>query len=97
MLEDTQTVADAHEGESEGAHVDEVTITPEQMQQMGIVVEALKGGSVNAKIQRPATVMFNPDKTVQVGPRISAKVEKIQVDLGPKSNQRPVAGDIKQC
>lgn len=82
--EESSTVADAPEGESEGAHVDEVTITPEQMQQMGIVVEALKGGSVNAEIQRPATAMFNPDKTVQVGPRISAKVEKIQVDLGQK-------------
>ncbi len=78
--EDSHTVANANEGE----HVDEVTITPEQMQQMGIVVEPLKGGSVNAEIQRPATVMFNPDKTVQVGPRISAKVENIQVDLGQK-------------
>ena len=82
--EESSTVAEAHEGESGGAHVDEVTITPEQMQQMGIVVEALKGGSVNAELQRPATVIFNPDKTVQVGPRISAKVEDVQVDLGQK-------------
>ena len=82
--EESSTVAEAHEGESGGAHVDEVTITPEQMQQMGIVVEALKGGSVNAELQRPATVIFNPDKTVQVGPRISTKVENIQVDLGQK-------------
>ncbi len=62
----------------------EVQITSEYMKEMGIVTEPLKSGLVNSKIQRPATVMFNPDKTVKVGPRISAKVEKVQVDLGQR-------------
>lgn len=71
--------ADEH---AEEEHAGEVHLTPEHLKEMGIVVEPLKGGLVNSKIQRPATVMFNPDKTVKMGPRISAKVEKVLVDLG---------------
>lgn len=69
---------------AEERHGQEVHIKPEQLKKMGMVVEPLKGGLVNSKIQRPATVKFNPDKTVKMGPRISAKVEKVQVDLGDK-------------
>lgn len=69
---------------AEEGHGQEIHITPGQVKEMGIVVEPLRGGLVNSKIQRPATVKFNPDKTVKMGPRISAKVEKVQVDLGDK-------------
>ncbi len=77
---------DIHEGEHpEGnAHTLEVQLTAEHIKQMGIVVKPLTGGTVNSEIQRPATVLFVPDQTVQVGPRISAKVEKVSVDLGEK-------------
>lgn len=67
---------------AEEGHGQEVHINPEQLKEMGIVVEPLKGGLVNSKIQRPATVQFNPDRTAKMGPRISAKVEKVLVDLG---------------
>jgi cobalt-zinc-cadmium efflux system membrane fusion protein len=77
----TEEAPETEEHAEEG-HGQEVHITPEQVKEMGIVVEPLKGGLVNSKIQRPATVKFNPDKTVKMGPRISAKVEKVQVDLG---------------
>lgn len=77
----TEEAPETEEHAEEG-HGQEVHITPEQVKEMGIVVEPLKGGLVNSKIQRPATVQFNPDKTVKMGPRISAKVEKVQVDLG---------------
>jgi cobalt-zinc-cadmium efflux system membrane fusion protein len=77
----TEEAPETEEHAEEG-HGQEVHITPEQVKEMGIVVEPLKGGLANSKIQRPATVKFNPDKTVKMGPRISAKVEKVQVDLG---------------
>lgn len=74
--------ASENDEHAEEGHGQEVHISPEHVKEMGIVVEPLKGGLVNSKIQRPATVKFNPDKTVKMGPRISAKVEKVQVDLG---------------
>ena len=76
--------ATGNDEHAEEGHAGEVHITPEHLKTMGIVVEPLKGGLVNAKIQRPATVKFNPDKTVKMGPRISSKVERVQVDLGQK-------------
>jgi cobalt-zinc-cadmium efflux system membrane fusion protein len=75
------TASDEH---AEEGHIEEIQLTPEHVKDMGLVVEPLKGGLVNSKIQRPATVMFNPDKTVKMGPRISAKVEKVEVDLGQR-------------
>jgi len=66
----------------ESQHLKEVHLTPEQIKEFNIIIEPLKLGNVNSIIQRPATVLFDPDRTVKVGPRISAKVEKVIVDLG---------------
>ncbi len=87
-----EETAAEHAGEpgGESGHNDEIVLTPAHMQQMGIVVEPLKSGTVNASIQRPATVHFNPDNTVQVGPRIAAKVERVVVDLGQQVSKGQV-------
>lgn len=69
---------------AEESYMDEVYLSADHVKEMGVIVENLKSGIVDSKIQRPATVRFNPDKTVQVGPRISAKVEKVRVDLGQR-------------
>ena len=84
-MKDEHADEENHAGEDE--HAEELVLTPAQIQEIGIVVKPVKKGNVNARIQRPATVMFNPDKTVQVGPRIEAKVERVLIDLGQKVTQ----------
>lgn len=69
---------------AEDEHAEEVHLPPERVRELGITIEPLRTGSVNSSIQRPATVMFNPDRTVKIGPRISGKVERVIADLGTR-------------
>lgn len=72
-------------GESvEEKHAEEVHLPPERVRALGITIEALQTGSVNSSVRRPATILFNPDRTVRVGPRISGKVERVHADLGTR-------------
>ncbi|HYW97408.1 MAG TPA: efflux RND transporter periplasmic adaptor subunit [Bacteroidales bacterium] len=80
--ENPEGASHSSEIHDEPGHAGEVQLTAAHMSQMGIVVKPLNGGTVDSEIQRPATVMFVPDNTVRIGPRITAKVEKVMVDLG---------------
>jgi cobalt-zinc-cadmium efflux system membrane fusion protein len=68
------------EPESHGRRT--VHLTPEQRQPLSLTVETAEAGSAQSLITRPATVQFNADSVVQIGPRVSGKVERNLVDLG---------------
>ena len=79
-----------HAGEEEGQHAEgegaarEVELTEEQMQRLGIAVDSARGGRATSTIERPATVMFDPDRTAQVGPRVEGQVVRVTADLGER-------------
>lgn len=77
---------ESHEGhESEGEHDEgerEVHLSGEQAALLTIEVDQAPAGTAQARIAAPATVAFDPDRTARVGPRLSAKVVEVQVDLG---------------
>lgn len=76
-----------HAGESAGVHLE-----PSQVKSLGIETKTVTGGSARSVLSRPATVRFDPDRTAQIGPRISAKVVKVLKDLGDKvSRGEPLA------
>ena len=75
-----------HAGEG-GEHNQEVHLTKEQRQTLGIEVETLLTGSATATISRPASVTFDKDQISKVGPRIEAKVVKVVKDLGDPVNE----------
>jgi cobalt-zinc-cadmium efflux system membrane fusion protein len=81
----------AEERESHDNHGSEssrrVHLTPEQRKPLSITVEKANAGSARSLISRPATVRFNADSVVQVGPRVSGKVEKNLVNLGESIRQ----------
>jgi cobalt-zinc-cadmium efflux system membrane fusion protein len=77
---------DAHGDQSaEGVH-----LTAKQSDNLGIKVKPLKAGSAKAVIDRPATVQWAMDHVARVGPRVSAKVQQVKVDLGDQVEQ----GDV---
>ncbi len=71
--------ASENEGHAEGG---EVHFTEQQLEALGITVKALESGSVSSALNRPATVVFDMDRVVKVGPRISSKVVRVLKDLG---------------
>ncbi len=79
-------------GEHTGENAEEVHLTAEQRQTLGIEVETLLSGSATATISRPASVTFDKDQVSKVGPRIEAKVVKVLKDLGDSVNEgEPIA------
>lgn len=78
--------AEEHAGEEhagEGA-ARAVELTEEQMQRLGIAVDSVRGGSAASVIERPATVLFDPDRAAQVGPRVEGQVVRVTADLGER-------------
>lgn len=73
-----------HKDENEAAHADTVHVSPEQVEELNIKVEPLSAGSAASTLSRPATVQFDLDRVVKVGPRLEAKVVKVLKDLGDR-------------
>lgn len=75
-----------HEGHEEESGQDEgereIHLSAEQAALLTIEVDKAPGGTAQARIAAPATVAFDPDRTARVGPRLSAKVVAVLVDLG---------------
>lgn len=67
-------------GKSENKRM--VHLTEDQLKPLNIRIATAEEGNARSEITRPATIKFNADNLFQVGPRVSAKVEKILVDLG---------------
>lgn len=61
-----------------------VHLTEEQRAPLSITVGEAKKGSAQSVISRPATVEFNADSVVNIGPRVTGKVERNLVDLGER-------------
>lgn len=61
---------------------EEIHLQPEQIEKLGIQVDGVKVGNVRAIINRPATITFDLDRVAKVGPRITAKVVRVNKDLG---------------
>ena len=80
--EEQQTEASGEHAGEGGEHSQEVHLTAEQRQTLGIEVETLLSGSATATISRPASVAFDLDRISKVGPRIKAKAVKVLKDLG---------------
>jgi len=80
-----------HAGENGGQaqedgqqHADEVHLTKQQRESLGINVETLNSGSAASTIARPASINYNLDNIAKVGPRIEAKVVRVLKDLGDR-------------
>lgn len=71
-------------GEHESHDRRSVHLTPEQRQPLSLRVEPAEAGSAQSLITRPATIEFNADSVVRIGPRVSGKVERNLVDLGDR-------------
>lgn len=68
-----------HAGES---HAEAISFTSAQVERFGIATSTLEAGSATSTLARPATVLFDPDRTAAVGPRVEAKVVRVLKDLG---------------
>ena len=80
---DEKSEGDGGHGEHEqepGTHA--IELSEQQAKNIDIAVEEVRAGSATGVIERPATVMWNLDAVSRVGPRISAKVVDVKVDLG---------------
>jgi cobalt-zinc-cadmium efflux system membrane fusion protein len=71
-----------HDEQGESGSSNAVHLSAEQAGNLDIEVEALQSGSAQATLDRPATVMWAMDNLARVGPRVSAKVQSVAVDLG---------------
>lgn len=82
---DAGHTADEGAGErAESEVAEEVHLTPEQVERLGIQVATLVGGNASSTLQRPATVTFDLDRVAKVGPRLPAKVVRVTKDLGDR-------------
>ena len=73
----------AEEGEhAEGGHAETISFSPEQVERFGIQTSELEEGRATSVLSRPATALFDPDRTAAVGPRVEAKVVRVLQDLG---------------
>ena len=97
--EQQQSEADGeHAGESGGQaeegeqHAQEVHLSEQQRQSLGINVETLEAGSASSTIARPAGITYDLDNIAKVGPRIEAKVVRMLKDLGDRVGRgEPIA------
>ena len=81
--------ADAHEG---GEHAEEVHLTAGQRDRLGVRVAELPAGAASGSLERPARVMFAPDRVARVGPRVPSKVVRVVRDLGDRVGEgEPIA------
>lgn len=65
-------------------HGEEVHLTEGQLNLLSIEVDRAGQGDADANVSAPATIRFDPDRTVRVGPRLTAKVVKVLIDLGDR-------------
>lgn len=92
--EKTNKAKSKQEGGKGGTHSEHnqdgppvVHLTPEQRKPLSISVQKAQRGSAQSTITRPATVQFNADSVVRIGPRMTGKVEKNLVNLGEHVTQ----------
>ena len=78
---------DQHDGQEKEGGPPSVHLTPEQKKPLSIVMEEAQRGSAESTITRPATVQFNADSVVRIGPRMTGKVERNLVNLGERVKQ----------
>ncbi len=70
-----------HEGEDE--HGDEVVrLTPAQLEEAGVVIEALSGGVIATHVTLPAEVGLNQDTVLHVTPRATGIVSEVLAYMG---------------
>lgn len=65
-------------------HGETVHLTEGQLDLLSIEVSTAGQGNAGAIVSAPATIRFDPDRTVRVGPRLTAKVVRVLVDLGDR-------------
>lgn len=76
------TGQDGHREENRSIHLE-----PSQLARLDIRVEQVKTGAADALIKAPATVRFDPDRVVTLGPRLRAKIIEVKSDLGEPVEQ----------
>ncbi|MFB6345932.1 MAG: efflux RND transporter periplasmic adaptor subunit [bacterium] len=76
-----ETSTEGHSAEQQQGHR-EIHLSSEQLKPLSIQVNEAEAGNARSSITRPATIKFNSNRIAQVGPRVSAKVEKVLVNLG---------------
>ena len=95
--EDAEATTDPQEHEEAGAqgdgeHAEEVHLTAEQRDRLGVRVAELPAGAASGSLERPARVMFDLDRVARVGPRVPSKVVRVVRDLGDRvSEGEPIA------
>lgn len=86
-----ESSSEEHSAEKKQEHR-EVHLSSEQIKPLSIQVDKAEAGSARSSITRPATIQFNANRIARVGPRVSAKVEKVLVSLGDKLEEgQPIA------
>ena len=75
----------AEEGEEE--HADVVSLSPEQLERAGVVIEPLRGGTITTHITLPAEVGLNQDAVIHVTPRVPGIVSEVHGFLGHDVNE----------
>jgi len=80
--------AEEGEGEQGEEHGGEVVIlSPEQLEQAGVVIEPLSGGTLTTHITLPAEVGLNQDAVLHVTPRVPGIVSEVNGFLGHDVSQ----------
>jgi membrane fusion protein, heavy metal efflux system len=69
-------------GEGNEAHLDEVTLTPEAIQQNGIRVEAANKQAIGEILTVPGRVSYNMEQMAHVGTPVQGRVAELKVKLG---------------
>lgn len=76
----------AEEGEEEQGG-DVISLSPEQLERAGVVIEPLSGGEITTHITLPAEVGLNQDAVLHVTPRVPGIVSEINGFLGSDVNE----------
>ncbi|MBB4210313.1 cobalt-zinc-cadmium efflux system membrane fusion protein [Rhodothalassium salexigens DSM 2132] len=77
-------------GAAQEASASTVHLTAGERATLDLQVGPVPAGSARALIEAPASLRFDADRTVRVGPRLPAKVLRVVADLG----QRVEAGEV---
>lgn len=79
---------DDHDGHDDHqAHVDEVTLTPQAIEQWGIRIERISKQPLQPVLHAPARVSFNQERIAHVGSIVSGRVSEIMVRIGDHAAQ----------
>ena len=71
---------DPHAGHDD--HAESVKLSPQEMEEFGIVLAIAQGGQLSATVELSGEVVFNPDSVAHVTPRVPGVAKQVHKSIG---------------